>query len=109
MGFNISEMMEKARNVQAEVERIKSQSANVTAVGEAGGGMVTVKMNGNYQALEVKISPELIQEKDTEMLQDLIAGAINNATKQLAEKLKEELSKVSSMLPNIPGLNLGSL
>ncbi len=105
MNFNLSEMMEKARNVQQEVEKIKAQSANIIVVGQAGGGMVSVKMNGNYQAMEVKISPELIQEKDAEMIQALVVAAINNATKELAEKLKDELSKVSSLLPNIPGLD----
>ena len=100
-------MMEKARNLQSEIEKIKAQSANIIATGEAGGGMVRVKMNGNYQATEVFISPELFQEKDAEMLQDLLRGAITNATRELGEKLKAELSSVSSMIPNIPGLNLG--
>lgn len=107
MSFNFSELMERAKNLQQEVVKIKEQSANITAVGEAGGGMVSVKMNGNHQCLEVKISPELIQENDVEMLQDLIRGAITNATTQIADKLRDELSKVSSMMPNIPGMDLG--
>lgn len=107
MSFNFSELMEKAKNLQQEVVKIKEQSANITATGEAGGGMVSVKMNGNHQCLEVKISPELLQENDVEMLQDLIRGAITNATTQIADKLRDELSKVSNMMPNIPGMDLG--
>ena len=107
MSFNILEMLGKARNVQQEVEKLKSQAANVVVTAESGAGMVRVRMNGNNQVLEVKLSPELISENDVEMMQDLIVAAFNNAQKEVQEKMRGELSKLSSMLPNIPGLNLG--
>lgn len=107
MSFNIQEMLEKAKNVQQEVEKLKSQAANVIVTGEAGAGMVRVKMNGNNQVLEVKLSQELIDEKDIEMLQDLLVAAFNNAQRETQNQMRGELSKLSSMLPNIPGLNLG--
>ena len=107
MSFNIQEMLEKARNVQQEVEKLKTQAASVIVTAESGAGMVRLKMNGNNQVLEVKISPELIAENDIEMMQDLLVAAFNNALREVQEKMRGELSKLSSMLPNIPGLNLG--
>jgi len=107
MGFNIPEMLQKAQQVQQEVERMKAEAANVIVYGETGGGMVRVKMNGNNQVLAVNISKELLEEKDTEMIGDLLTAAFNNALKESQEKMRGELSKISGMLPNIPGLNLG--
>lgn len=107
MGFNIPEMLQKAQQVQQEVERMKAEAANVIVYGEAGGGMVKVKMNGNNQVLAVNVSKELLEEKDSEMIGDLLAAAFNNALRESQEKMRGELSKISGMMPNIPGLNLG--
>ena len=107
MGFNIQEMLQKAQQVQAEVERMKSEAANIIVTGTAGGDMVSIKMNGNNQVLNVNISKELIEEKDIEMIQDLLTGAFNNALREAQDKMKGEMSKLSGMMPNIPGLNLG--
>lgn len=107
MGFNIQEMLQKAQQVQSEIERMKTEAANIIVVGSAGGEMVSVKINGNNHVLAVNISKELIEEKDVEMLQDLLAAAFNNAVREAQDKMKGELSKLSGMLPNIPGLNLG--
>ena len=62
MAFNIQEMLENAKNMQQEVDRIKAQAEAVTADGESGAGMVKVKMNGAKKVLDVIISPELIEE-----------------------------------------------
>jgi DNA-binding YbaB/EbfC family protein len=107
MSFNIQEMLEKAKNVQSEMERIKNQASSIVVNGEAGGGMVNIKMNAINQVLEVKISPELIETKDVEMLQDLMVAAINNAVKAAQDEMKKEMATISGMLPNIPGMNLG--
>ncbi len=107
MGFNIQEMLQKAQQVQSEIERMKNEAANIIVTGTAGGEMVSVKMNGNNHVLNVSISKELIEEKDIEMLQDLLAAAFNNAVKEAQDKMKGEMSKLSGMLPNIPGMNLG--
>lgn len=106
MAFNIQEMLEKAKNMQQEVDRIKAQAEAVTADGESGAGMVKVKMNGAKKVLDVIISPELIEEKDITMLQDLIVAAVNDAGTKVEDKMQGELSRLTSMLPNIPGLNL---
>ena len=105
MGFNIQEMLEKARNMQQEVDKLKQQAEAVIVEGEAGAGMVKVKMNGAKKALDVSISPELLEEKDPVMLQDLIVAAFNDAGDKAQDKMQGELSKLTSMLPNIPGFN----
>lgn len=65
----------------------------------AGGGVVIVKMRGNYEVIEIKISPDAVKDGDVEMLEDLVAAAVNEANRKVSEALK---SKIGGMLP--PGL-----
>lgn len=100
-------MLEQAQKVQQEIERIKSQANQMIVTEDSGGGMVKVTMNGATEVLEMKISKEIVNPDDIEMLEDLIVAAMNKAIKSSQKVVADEMSKVSGMLPNIPGLNLG--
>ena len=94
----LQEMMAAARK-QAEDIQNKMQQTVVEA--SAGGGSVTVKMNGNKQVLSVKIDPEVIKANDLEMLQDLVTAAVNEAGRKIDEAMQ---SNLGGMLGGLQGL-----
>ena len=96
--MNINQMMKQAQQMQ---ERMQKQMAELRVEGGAGGGMVTVVINGTKQVQSLKIDPEVVSKDDVEMLQDLIVAAINDAQRKADEEMK---AKMGGMLP--PGMNL---
>lgn len=107
MKFDLQGMMAQAQKVQQEMERIKTEVNQKTVASESGGGMVKVTMTGANQIISLKISKEIIDPEDPEMLEDLVVAAVNKATKDAQEMVAAEMSKVTGMLPNIPGMNFG--
>src|SRR6185369_9206557 len=95
---NIQEMMKQAQQMQ---ERLQQQMAELRVEGNAGGGMVTVVVNGAKQLRSLKIDPEVVSKDDVEMLQDLIVAAINDAHRKVDEEMQQ---KMGGMLP--PGMKL---
>ena len=94
--MNIQQMMKQAQQMQ---ERLQKQMAELRVEGNAGGGMVTVMINGAKQVQSIKIDPEVVDKNDVSMLQDLIVAAINDAHR----KADEEMSRsMGGMLP--PGM-----
>jgi nucleoid-associated protein EbfC len=106
MKLNMQSIMQQAQKVQQEIERIKIEAEQKTVTSDAGGGMVIVTMNGANKVLGIKISKEAVDPNDIEMLEDLIVAAVNKASKEAADMVSAEMSKVTGMLPNIPGMNL---
>ena len=96
--MNIQQMMKQAQQMQ---ERMQKEMAELNVEGNAGGGMVTVVVNGSKQVRSLKIDPEVVVKEDVEMLQDLIVAAINDAQRKAYEALAQ---KMGGMLP--PGLKL---
>jgi DNA-binding YbaB/EbfC family protein len=96
--MNIQEMMKQAQQMQEQLQR---QMAELRAEGNAGGGMVTVVVNGAKQVQSLKIDPEVVSKEDVEMLQDLIVAAINDAHRKADEAMQQNMG---GMLP--PGLKL---
>ena len=96
--MNIQQMMKQAQQMQ---ERLQKQMAELKVEGNAGGGMVTVVVNGGKQIQSLKIDPEVVLKEDVEMLQDLIVAAINDAHRKADEGLAQTMG---GMLP--PGMNL---
>jgi hypothetical protein len=97
-GFNIKEMMSMAKQ-QAEVLQKKMEETVVEAT--AGGGSVSVKMNGRKQVLGLKIDPEAVKGGDVEMLQDLVTAAVNEAVRKVDEAMQSSLGGM------LGGLGLG--
>ena len=96
--MNIQQMMKQAQQMQ---ERLQQQMAELRVEGNAGGGMVTVIVNGAKQVQSLKIDPEVVSKEDVEMLQDMIVAAINDAQRKADEAMEK---KVGGMLP--PGMKL---
>ena len=108
--FNPMEMRGKLKEMQAEMEKAKDRLNEITVVGESGGGMVKVTVNANRKVLKVDVDPELVNKDDKEMMEDLIAAAVNTALDKAEDTARDEISKISSgMMPNIPGFDLSNL
>jgi len=95
---NIQQMMQQAQQMQ---ERLQKQMAELRVEGNAGGGMVTVVVNGAKQVQSLTIDPEVVSKEDVGMLQDLIIAAINDAHRKADEEMQQNMG---GMLP--PGLKL---
>ena len=100
---NLQQMQQILKQVQQFQEQLQKQLDELEVEGSAGGGMVTVKMNGQKQLNEVHIEPELFASHDLEMLQDLILVAVNEATRKVDEQLASQMGNLAGGL-NIPGL-----
>ena len=98
--MNIQAMMKQAQEMQ---ERLKKQMSELRVEATAGGGMVTVTLNGTKQIESIKIDPEVVSKDDVEMLQDLIVAAINDAGRKVDEQLGQSMSGMMGGL-KIPGL-----
>ena len=98
--MNIQQMMKQAQQMQ---ERMQKQMAEMKLEATAGGGMVTVVMNGAKQVLSLKIDPEAVSKDDVEMLQDLILAAINDAQRKADEALQKSMGGMLGGM-KIPGL-----
>jgi DNA-binding YbaB/EbfC family protein len=95
---NIQQMMKQAQQMQ---ERLQKQMSELRVEGNAGGGMVTVVINGAKQVQSLTIDPEVVSRDDVAMLQDLIVAAINDAQRKADEELAQQMG---GMLP--PGMKL---
>ena len=98
--MNIQSMMQQAKEMQ---ERLQRQMADLRVEATAGGGMVTVVLNGTKQVESIKIDPEVVSKDDVEMLQDLIVAALNDANRKVDEQLGQSMSGLMGGL-KIPGL-----
>ena len=96
--MKLNQIMKQAQALQ---EKFKKQLENLSVVGTAGGGMVSVKMNGNKTVLGVTIDPEVVDKDDVDMLQDLVTAAVNDASRKVDEEAQQQLG---SMAGNLPGL-----
>jgi DNA-binding YbaB/EbfC family protein len=98
--MNIQNMMKQAQQMQ---ERLQKQMAEMRVEATAGGGMVTVVVNGAKQLQSIKIDPDVVSKDDVEMLQDLILAAINDAHRKADEAMAQQMGGMMGGL-KIPGL-----
>ncbi|MGH8273770.1 MAG: YbaB/EbfC family nucleoid-associated protein [Gammaproteobacteria bacterium] len=98
-----SEMMRQAQGLKERFEQMQTELARLECTGEAGGGMVRVTLTGQFEARRVEISPEA--EGDREMLEDLVAAAMNDAVRRVQKTMQERFSGMTGgMLPGmLPG------
>jgi nucleoid-associated protein EbfC len=95
-GFDLNSMMKQAQQMQ---EQMGKEMKNTVVDASAGGGAVTVKMRGDFEVVELIISPDLVKDGDAEMIQDLTVAALNEAHRKVEESLK---GRLGGMLP--PGM-----
>ncbi len=98
--MNMQQMQQMMKQAQQMQERLQQQMTELRVEASAGGGMVSVVINGAKQVQSLKIDPEVVSKEDVEMLQDLIVAAINDAQRKADEEMKQ---KTAGMLP--PGFN----
>jgi DNA-binding YbaB/EbfC family protein len=90
-------------------ENLEQRRGEIRVEATAGGGMVSVKMNGQKQLTEVKIEPEIFAGKDQEMLQDLMLAAVNEASRRVDEELSKQLKDMTGSLSGMGGLRIPGL
>jgi DNA-binding YbaB/EbfC family protein len=100
----LNNLMKQAQQMQERVKKLQEEAANKTVEASSGGGMVTVTANGRQEVLSIKIDPSVIDPKDIEMLQDLVAAAVNEALRKSQELMKDEMSRLASGMGIPPGL-----
>ena len=100
--MNIQELMKQAQQMQ---ERMQKQLAETQVEATAGGGMVTVVMNGAKQIMKLTIDPEVVSKEDVDMLQDLIVAAVNDAQRKVDETVTNQMGGLMGglMMPGLMG------
>lgn len=104
--MDLNELMKQAGQMQAKMNEMQEKIAGLEATGEAGAGMVKVVLNGKGYAKAVAIERSLMKEDDAEILEDLIAAAINDAKSKLEKQTEEQMKKMTAGLPLPPGMKL---
>lgn len=105
MKAGLGGLLKQAQKMQEKMQQAPVRLAQEEVVGEAGGGMVKITMTGQHQVKRVEIDPSLMGD-DKEMLEDLLAAAINAATQRIAEKVKENMAELTAGMPLPPGMKL---
>ncbi|MGH8584052.1 MAG: YbaB/EbfC family nucleoid-associated protein [Gammaproteobacteria bacterium] len=98
----LGNIMRQAEQMQANFKRAQEELANLEVTGESGAGLVKVQMTGRHDVKRVVIDASLMQE-DKEMLEDLLAAAVNDANRRVEQVSAEKLSNVTAGLPMPPG------
>ena len=97
---NLGNLMKEAQKMQQRMQEAQEQLTQLIVKGKSGGGMIEIDMNGRHDVTKVKISRALMDE-DVEMLEDLVAAAINDAVRQVEKVSKEKITQLTAGL-NIP-------
>lgn len=101
----LGSMMKQAREMQEKVSQLQQELASLTVVGESGAGMVKVTMTGRHDVQRVELDPTLLSE-DKEMLEDLLAAAVNDANRRVERTHADRMSELTTGLPLPPGMKL---
>lgn len=104
MKGNIAGLMQQAQKMQQEMQKAQEELAQLTVVGEAAGGLVKVTMTGKHAVRRVEIDPSLME--DREMLEDVVAAAVNDAVNRVESTMQERMSELTSGIPLPPGMKL---
>ena len=100
---DMGQLMKQAQQFQARMAKMQEEVGTRTVEASAGGGMVSVVANGKQEIISVHIDKEVIDPEDSEMLQDLIMAAVNDALSRARDMMNEEMGKLTKGL-NIPGM-----
>jgi nucleoid-associated protein EbfC len=100
---NITQLLQQAQKLQGNFKQMQSQMENQKIEGTAGGGMVRAVVNGKQELLEIRIDPDILDPKDTEMLEELVTAAVNNALEKSRAMLVEEMSRITGGM-SLPGI-----
>lgn len=102
--MKLNNIMKQAQRMQAQMEQVQASLANERVEGNAGGGMVTAVANGQGDLLSVRISPEVVNPQDVEMLEDLVLAAVGDAISKGHELAQSKMGQVTGGLGGALGL-----
>ncbi len=105
MKGGLGNIMKQAQKVQANIQKVQEEIARMEITGQAGGGLVSVVMNGKHEVRRIEIDDSLFED-DKDMLADLVAAAVNDAVRRVQEATQEKMSEVTSGMGLPPGMNL---
>lgn len=101
MKGGLGNMMKQAQKMQADMQKAQEEIANMEVEGQSGGGMVKVVMNGRHEVRRVELDDSLMED-DKEMIEDLLAAAVNDAVRRIEAESSERMSSVTAGM-NLPG------
>ncbi len=106
MGFgggNMQKMLKQVQKMQADMVKIQEKLAEMTVEGTAGGGVDKIIMNGKQVVMDIYLEPEILDPEDSELIEDLLMAAFNEALRKVQDLAEEQMGKATGGL-NIPGL-----
>jgi len=103
---NIGNLMKQAQQLQANMQRAQAEIATLEVTGEAGGGMAKVTMTGKHEVRRVVLDPSIVSSDDKEMLEDLIAAAINDAVQKVERTTQEKMASLMGGMNLPPGMKM---
>lgn len=101
--MNPRQLQQMAQQMQRQMQKIQEELGNTSIEGSAGGGAITVTMNGHREVQAIKISPDVVDPEDVEMLQDLLLAAVSDATRKAQELAEERMGPLTGGM-QMPGL-----
>ncbi len=105
MKGGLGDLMKKAQDMQKDMQKAQEELANTLVTGQSGGGMVTITMKGTHEVTKVELDDVLLSD-DKEMLEDLIAAAMNDAVHKVSKSSKDSMADMTSGLNLPPGFKL---
>jgi len=100
---DMQEVLRQAQRMQERLARAQEELAEKTVEASSGGGMVTAVVNGRQEVVSIRIEKEVVSPEDVELLQDLVAGAVNEAMSRSRKMMADEMAKITGGM-NLPGL-----
>jgi nucleoid-associated protein EbfC len=102
--MNPRQLQQMAQQMQRQMQKIQEELAAAIVEGSAGGGVITVKMNGHRELQGITISPEAVDPDDVELLQDMLMAAFQDASKKAQDMAEQRLGPLTGGMKGIPGL-----
>ena len=99
----MQEVLRQAQRMQERLARVQEELAGKTVEASSGGGMVTAVVNGKQEVVSIRIEKEVVSPEDVELLQDLVAGAVNEAMSRSRKMMADEMAKITGGM-NLPGM-----
>jgi len=106
MKGNIGNMMKQAQQLQANMQRAQAEIAQLEVTGEAGGGMAKIVMTGKHEVKRVTLDPSIVSSDDKDMLEDLVAAAVNDAVQKLERATQEKMASAMGGMQLPPGMKM---
>jgi nucleoid-associated protein EbfC len=95
MSKQLGQLLNQAKKMQERLQKMQEEMAEKTVEAQAGGGMVSCVVNGRQEVVSLRISEEIWEEKDKELLEDLVVAAVNEGLNKSKDMLQEEMTKIT--------------